>query len=179
MDEIETGVVQTRMRIRPEAPKDLAAVRAVNEAAFGTSTEADIVDTLRGTAQPLVSLVADLDGSVVGHILFSPVTLDAPSGLKLMGLGPMAVLPQHHGQGIGSALVAEGLKHCAALGCDAVVVLGHPDYYPRFGFETASKHGIGSDYDVLDEVFMIKELKPGSLRGVSGKVSYDEAFGCE
>ena len=96
-----------------------------------------------------------------------------------MGLGPMAVFPQHHQQGIGSALVVEGLKHCTALGCDAVVVLGHPAYYSRFGFVTASKHGIASDYDVLDDVFMIKELKPGSLRGVSGKVSYDEAFGCE
>ncbi len=95
----------------------------------------------------------------------------------LMGLGPMAVSPEHQRQGVGTALITEGLRHCAELGCDAVVVLGHPAYYPRFGFVTASKHGISSEYDVLDEVFMIKELKPGSLRGVSGTVSYDEAFG--
>lgn len=165
------------MHIRPEAPSDLAAVRAVNEAAFGTSGEADLVDTLRDKVQPLVSLVADLDGSVVDHILFSPVTLTPGADVMLMGLGPMAVLPEHQRRGIGSALVAEGLKRCAALGCDAVIVLGHPAYYPRFGFVPASRYGISSEYDVLDEVFMLTELRAGSLRGVSGKVSYDEAFG--
>ena len=165
------------MHIRPETPDDLAAVRAVNEAAFGSSAEADLVDALRGKIQPLISLVAELDGLTVGHILFSLISLDAPSELELMGLGPMGVLPQHQRQGIGSALVAEGLKHCAALDCDAVVVLGHPAYYPRFGFVTASKYEISSKYKVPDEVFMIKELKPGSLRGVSGTVSYNEAFG--
>ena len=164
------------MRVRPETPEDFAAVRAVNEAAFGSPAEADLVDTLRGKIQPLVSLVADLDGLVVGHILFSPISLDAPSELKLMGLGPMGVLPKHQRQGIGSALVVAGLKQCEALDCDAVVVLGHPEYYPRFGFVVASSHGISSEYDAPDEAFMIKELTPGSLRGVSGTVSYDEAF---
>ncbi|MDH3509004.1 MAG: N-acetyltransferase [Gammaproteobacteria bacterium] len=164
------------MRIRPEDPSDLAAVHAVNEAAFETSAEADLVDALRGKAQPLVSLVAEVAGSVVGHILFSPVTLAGQSGHMLMGLGPMAVIPQHQRQGIGSALVREGLNRCAALGCEAVVVLGHPAYYPRFGFVPASRYGISSEYDVPDDVFMIMELQPGSLRHVSGEVSYDEAF---
>ena len=164
------------MNVRPEKADDLAAVRAVNEAAFETAAEANLVDALRGTAQPLVSLVAELSGSVVGHILFSPVTLAPQSGLTLMGLGPMAVLPAYQRQGIGSALVSEGLARCKALGCDAVVVLGHPAYYPRFGFVAASRYGIRSEYGVPDDVFMILELRPGSLRGVSGKVSYDEAF---
>jgi putative acetyltransferase len=164
------------MRIRPEDPHDRAAVHAVNEAAFETSAEADLVDALRGKAQPLVSLVAEIAGLVVGHILFSPVTLAGQSGHMLMGLGPMAVIPQHQRQGIGSALVREGLKRCAALGCEAVVVLGHPAYYPRFGFVPASRYGISSEYDVPDDVFMIMELQPGSLWDVSGEVSYDEAF---
>lgn len=164
------------MRIRPEDPNDLAAVHAVNEAAFETSAEADLVDALRGKAQPLISLVAEVAGSIVGHILFSPVKLADQSGHMLMGLGPMAVIPQHQRQGIGSALVREGLNRCAALGCDAVVVLGHPAYYPRFGFVPASRYGVSSEYDVPDDVFMIMELQPGSLRGISGEVSYDEAF---
>jgi len=164
------------MRIRPEDSNDLAAVHAVNEAAFETSAEAELVDALRGKAQPLISLVAEVAGSIVGHILFSPVKLADQSGHMLMGLGPMAVIPQHQRQGIGSALVREGLNRCAALGCDAVVVLGHPAYYPRFGFVPASRYGVSSEYDVPDDVFMIMELQPGSLRGISGEVSYDEAF---
>jgi putative acetyltransferase len=164
------------MHIRPENPDDLAAVHAVNEAAFETSAEADLVDAMRGNAEPLISLVAEVAGSVVGHILFSPMTLADQSEHLLMGLGPMSVLPDHQRRGIGSALVGEGLKRCAELGCDVVVVLGHPTYYPRFGFVPASRYGISSDYDVPDEVFMLIELRPDSLRGVSGQVSYDEAF---
>ena len=164
------------MRIRPEDPNDLAAVHAVNEAVFESAAEADLVDALRGKAQPLISLVAEVAGSVVGHILFSPVKLADQPEHVFMGLGPMAIMPQHQRQGIGSALVREGLNRCAESGCDAVVVLGHPEYYPRFGFVPASRYGISSEYDVPDEVFMIAELQQGSLRGVSGKVSYDEAF---
>jgi putative acetyltransferase len=164
------------MNIRQEEADDLAAVHAVNEAAFETSAEADLVDALRDKVRPLVSLVAEESGSIVGHILFSPVTLSDHSEHMLMGLGPMAVLPQYQRQGIGSALVREGIERCAELGCDAVIVLGHPAYYPRFGFVPASRYGISSEYDVPDDVFMLIELKPGSLRGVSGKVSYDEAF---
>lgn len=164
------------MRIRPEEPEDTVAVRAVNVAAFDTTAEADLVDTLRGNVEPLVSLVAEADGSIVGHILFSPVTLTDQPDFLLMGLGPMAVMPRHQRQGFGSALVRRGLERCAELGCDAVVVLGHPQYYPRFGFVPASKYGMSSQYDVPDDVFMLIELRPGSLRGASGKVSYDEAF---
>jgi len=165
------------MRIRPETTTDRAAVRAVNEAAFGTSVEADLVEAIRSKKTTLVSLVADADGKVVGHILFSPVSMSEQPRLNVMGLGPMAVAPDHQRSGIGSALVREGLKRCKGLGCQAVVVVGHPEYYPRFGFVPAAKHALRSEYDVPAEVFMVVELEAGALTGVSGLVRYDDAFG--
>ena len=165
------------MRIRPESAADRAAVRAVNVAAFGTALEAELVETLRAKGVPLLSLVADVAAGVVGHILFSPVTLEGHSHLRVMGLGPMAVAPQRQRQGIGSALVAEGLEACKRAGCDAVVVLGHAHFYPRFGFVPAARHALRSEYDVPDDVFMVTELMDGSLRGASGLIRYDEAFG--
>ena len=165
------------MRIRSETDADCAAIRAVNVAAFESPAEADIVDALRAKGVELISLVADRGGVVVGHILFSRVSLAGHGEPKLMGLGPMAVLPQHQREGIGSALVREGLIRCKQLGAHAVAVVGHPQYYPRFGFAPASRHGIRCKYDVPDDVFMIAELTRGALRGVSGLILYDEAFG--
>ena len=165
------------MKIRSEQPADIAAVRAVNGAAFETSTEADLVDALRTEAHPIVSLVAEENGAVVGHILFSPVTLLGHADLKVMGLAPMAVLPGQQRQGIGSALVRAGLQRCRELGCDAVVVLGHAGYYPRFGFVPASRFGIASEYDVPEDVFMALEIKRGVLRDKSGTARYHAAFG--
>jgi putative acetyltransferase len=165
-----------RMQIRPEQAEDKAAVRAVNEAAFGTSAEANLVERLHAEASPLVSLVAEEGAAIVGHILFSPVTLSGIPGLQVMGLAPMAVLPDRQRRGIGSLLVAEGLDACRKLGAAAIVVLGHATYYPRFGFVSASRFGISSDYDVPDEVFMALELKPGTLSGRAGEVRYHEAF---
>jgi putative acetyltransferase len=162
--------------IRPEEERDRAAVRAVNVAAFGSSTEADLVDALRARARPLVSLVAEDGGAVVGHILFSPVTLPGRPDLDLMGLAPMAVAPARQRQGIGSALVRAGLERCRQSRVGTVVVLGHPAYYPRFGFVPASRFGIGCEADAPDEAFMAIELSPGCLRGASGKVRYHAAF---
>ena len=164
------------MRVRPEEPADALAIRTVNEAAFESSREADIVEALREKPDGLVSLVAESEGQVLGHILFSPVSLVGNSGLSLLGLGPMAVLPTHQRQGIGSTLVREGLNQCRKMGCSAVVVLGHPEFYPRFGFVPASRYGISCEYDVPEEVFMLSELQPGSLRGARGKIIYNEAF---
>jgi len=164
------------MHIRPERATDTGEVRALNRAAFETSMEATLVDALRERARPIVSLVADAAGSIVGHILFSPVTLSGHGEVTIMGLAPMAVLPARQRQGIGSALVRAGLENCWQLGCDAVVVLGHPGFYPRFGFAPASRFGIGCEYDVPDEVFMALEIEPGVLRGKSGTIRYDAAF---
>jgi putative acetyltransferase len=164
------------MHIRPELRGDIRSIRAVNLTAFETSTEADLVDVLRDQADPCVSLVAEEDGIILGHILFSPATLSAYPELKLMGLAPMAVVPGRQRQGIGSALVHEGLTACTKLGVGAVVVLGHAEYYPRFGFTPASRFGLSCEYDVADDVFMAVELEHGILRGKSGTVSYHPAF---
>jgi putative acetyltransferase len=164
------------VHVRLETRADHAAIRAVNEAAFESPAEADIVDVLRAKGAELVSLVAEREGVVLGHILFSPVSLAGHGELKLMGLGPMAVLPGHQGQGIGSVLVGEGLIRCKQLGAQAVVVVGHPRYYPRFGFAAAGRYGLRCEYDVPDDVFMVAELTRGVLQGVGGLIRYDEAF---
>jgi putative acetyltransferase len=163
-------------RVRLERADDIHAIRAVNLEAFETSLEADLVDALRERAKLILSLVADEDGAIVGHILFSPVSLPGGAETRIVGLAPMAVLQARQRQGIGSALVREGLERCREMGYDAVVVLGHPAYYPRFGFLPASRFGIGCEYDVPDEVFMALELVPGALRGKSGTIRYHPAF---
>lgn len=164
------------MLIRAEEQKDWAAVHAVNSSVFETPAEANLVDALREQAQPVVSLIAEENGAVVGHIMFTPVLLPGHPALKIMGLAPMAVNPQHQRKGIGSALVRAGLERCKQLGFGAVVVLGHPGYYRRFGFSPSARFGIGCEYEVPEEVFMVLELQPGYLRGTSGTLKYHVAF---
>jgi putative acetyltransferase len=173
--------MQSEITIRREKPEDQPSVHEVNSLAFsqafGHAGEADLVDALREEAHPYISLVALLDGSVVGHIFFSPVTIeDEDSRFTAMGLAPMAVLPEHQRRGIGSRLVRQGLEECRRDGHNIVVVLGHPDYYPRFGFEPAAPKGIRSEYDVSDDKFMVAELKPGALADHKGIVKYHAAF---
>lgn len=164
--------------IRTETLEDHGFVRRINELAFGQPNEADLVDALRVNAGPCISLVAVVDEQVVGHIFFSTVSIESKSGsFTAIGLAPMAVLPEHQNQGIGSQLVREGLKACRQLGEEIVVVLGHANYYPRFGFVPASSQGIRSEYDVPDEVFMIAELTAGALNGRRGLVKYHPEFG--
>lgn len=163
--------------VRAETTEDHDAIHRVNELAFGQPNEADLVDALRANAHPHISLVAIVDEQVVGHIFFSPVTIESEAGsFTAMGLAPMAVLPEYQNQGIGSQLVREGLKECQRLGEEIVVVLGHPNFYPRFGFAPASLKGLRSEYDVPDDVFMVLELREGALQVRRGLVKYHAEF---
>jgi len=164
------------MIIRIENKKDLADVQSIHLSAFPEEGESKLVNRLRENARPIISLVAEVDGKLVGHILFSPVTLNSEPSLQLMGLAPMAVLPCQQRQGIGSALVEAGLTQCKLAKCGAVAVLGHPDYYPKFGFKPSTNFAIKSEYDVPAEVFMIVELEKDYLKGCSGTVAYHEEF---
>jgi len=112
----------------------------------------------------------------VGHILFSPVLLSGFPDLKIMGLGPLAVAPKFQCKGIGSALTETGLELCKQLGYGAIIVLGHPGYYPRFGFRPSVLYDITCEYDVPEDVFMVVELQPGYLEGLSGVIKYHPAF---
>jgi putative acetyltransferase len=164
------------MEIRPEREQDQAAVYRLNSSAFATGAEARLVEALRERAYPVVSLVAIVDNQVTGHILFSPVQYSENTDVLIMGLAPMAVAGAARNQGIGSALIASGIEACARLGAGAIVVLGHPGYYPRFGFTPASSYGIGCEYDVPDEAFMAIELTPQFLASRPGTIKYHECF---
>jgi putative acetyltransferase len=164
------------MNIRPERTGDIPGIRAVNLKAFSTSSEADLVELLREQADPIVSLVADDAEDIVGHILFSPVTLVSHPEIRIAGLAPMAVVPARQRQGIGSSLIYEGLTRCKRLGFGCVIVLGHAEYYPRFGFAPASRFGLGCEYEVPDDVFMVLELDQGILQDKAGTIRYHPAF---
>ena len=165
------------LTVRAEAPEDRGAVRRVNELAFGGAGEADLVDALRANEPEHVSLVAEEDGRVVGHILFSPVEVESGAGAwGALGLGPMAVLPERQGRGVGSALVREGLEECLRRGREVIFVLGHADYYPRFGFRPAGPLGLTCEFPAPEENFMVAELRAGALAGRGGLVRYRPEF---
>jgi putative acetyltransferase len=165
-----------QVTIRAEEPHDCDAIRKVNEEAFGDSEAASIVQGLRDRNGQTASLVATLEDRVIGHIFFSPVTIArAPDGFQVVGLGPMSVLPKYQNKGVGSRLVREGLALCKRKGYQLAVVLGHPSFYPRFGFSRASAHGLGNEYGA-DEAFMVVALERGALDEVSGLVKYAPEF---
>ena len=163
--------------IRPETSEDFPHVRRVNELAFGQPSEADLVEALRQAGVESLSLVAE-DEAVVGHILFTPVVIES-AGRKIIGMGlaPMAVLPDRQREGIGSQLVRRGLQLLRERGCPFVVVVGHPGYYPRFGFEPASKLGLVSQWQGMpDAAFMAVILDANAMAGVTGVARYREEF---
>jgi putative acetyltransferase len=162
--------------IRPETAADHEAIRRVNRLAFGQDAEARLVDALRAGGFDRVSLVAEKDGQVVGHIMFSDLPIISDGGaIAALSLAPMAVLPEFERQGIGSALVRRGLGLCREQGHRIVVVLGHPDFYPRFGFSSKLAERLESPYSGGPS-FMAAELVPGALGGVVGKVVYPPPF---
>ncbi|GAB2935067.1 GNAT family N-acetyltransferase [Rheinheimera gaetbuli] len=162
--------------VRAETKTDFAAVAELTLTAFNNTTEAQLIACLRQQCSNCISLVAERHGQIVGHVMFSPATLDNAPGVKLMALAPMAVRKVIQNQGIGSALVRAGLELCKKHDIAAVVVLGHPAYYPRFGFSPASRFNISGPWQAPDSSFMLLELKPGALKGKSGRVQYHPAF---
>ena len=162
--------------IRPESIEDLQSIWHVNQSAFEGDAEANLVDALRDGGFVEVSIVAEVDGKVVGHILFSRVAIVTKVGtVDALSLAPMAVLPSHQRQGIGTKLVESGLAACREQGHRIVVVLGHPEFYPRFGFSTELAIQIESPFGG-GEAWMAMELSEDSLSGIEGRIEYSPPF---
>jgi putative acetyltransferase len=167
------------IQIRAERSGDEEAIRQINDAAFKGDNESKLVDAIRNSELfvPELSLVAAAEGKLIGHILLSIVYINSDEGeIPTLALAPMAVVPEQQNKRIGSMLVEEGLKKAKDQGFEHAVVLGHPEFYPRFGFVSASTKGIEAPFLVPDEVFMAIELKEGSLDQIKGKIVYPPAF---
>jgi putative acetyltransferase len=165
------------MNIREERSEDIAAIRSVNIEAFGRAQEANLIEMLRTNGGILLSLVAPNEDQIVGHLLYSPVT--AGSGEKKIagaGLGPMAVLPEYQRRGIGAKLIEFGTSRLKQSGCPFIVVLGHAEYYPRFGFRPASQYRLKCEWKVPDNAFMALVLDESKIRRLSGFAKYREEF---
>jgi len=168
--------------IRPERPEEKSVIWGINRLAFGGESEPNLVDKIRESTGfiPQLSLVALRRGQIIGHILFSLIEIasdDRPDQpMPALALAPMAVHPDFQNQGVGSALVRRGLEVSRDLGHAVVVVVGHPEYYPRFGFSSARAKGLEAPFPVPDEAFLAIELVPGSLQGIKGMVVYPSAF---
>jgi putative acetyltransferase len=162
--------------IRKEEPKDRDAVHQLNLIAFENGPEAALVDQLRASCKEYLSFIAVENGSVIGHILFTPATVEDCSAVG-MGLAPMSVLPSQQRKGVGSRLVQYGLEFLRNAGCPFVIVLGHPGYYPRFGFELASKYQLRSQWEgVPDDAFMIVVFDNGVVPKTGGIARYRDEF---
>ena len=161
--------------IRAEDLADFPSIREVNRLAFGGDAEARLVDALRAGGYVRLSLVAVVDGEIAGHILFSRLPILTANGVvESLALAPLAVHPSRQRCGIGSALVREGLRICAEQGHRIVVVLGHREYYPRFGFSPRLAEQLEAPF--RGDSFMALELAPNAMSGVFGRVEYPEPF---
>jgi len=164
------------VQIREERPADAAAVRRVNERAFGRTNEADLVEAVRSAGATLLSLVAEDEGEVVGHLLFSLATAEGPAGIQAaVALGPMSVPPDLQRKGIGQELVRDGLERLRAAGHRLVVLVGHPNYYPQFGFQPGERFGLRWEVEAPAGVFQVLELVPGGA-GRGGVVRFRPEF---
>ena len=168
--------MNSSIQIRQAKSQDYATIFGLLTTAFDSAAEAKLVEELQAADGIVVSLVAEAAGIIVGHIIFSEVTLSGNPGLKITGLAPVAVLPDFQRRGIGQALIEAGIEACTEKGYDATVVLGHPDYYPRFGFRPSTEFGFKSVYEVPDEAFMALELSPDALSNAHGVINYHAAF---
>jgi putative acetyltransferase len=149
----------------------------VNIQAFDRTEEADVIDKLRENCSDLLSLVAVRQNEIVGHILFSPAIVEGEDRTtRGMGLAPVAVRPDCQRRGIGSELIRAGIAELKSRRCPLVIVLGHPQYYPRFGFERASLYGIRSEWQVPDEAFMILTLNESETGKIAGVAKYRPEF---
>lgn len=170
-------MIQNDILTRPEVSADTSSIRRVNTQAFGRPFEANLVDILRRHGQVVKSMIAEVDGEVVGHVILTQTTLmPTVPGLRMLGLGPVAVLPEFQRQGIGSTLIMEAIRQATSEGWHAIAVLGDPGYYTRFGFVQASGFGLGCEFRVPAESFMVLELQPGTLPGLRGVVRYQPEF---
>ncbi len=166
-----------RYEVRSETPSDWARVDEIEKAAFGRSNEAQLVEIVRAEADPCLSLVAARNRELVGHVLFSPVSIEgAAEAPPICALGPLAVWPDHQGEGVGSALIQDGLRECVALGWQAVFLLGDPAYYSRFGFQLAAPQDFHYESERFDPAFQMIELVPGVMSPWRGRVHYHDAF---
>lgn len=162
--------------VRPEQPGDATAIREVLVASFNGPAEADLVARLRRHDDTLI-LVAEVDGEIAGCLVFSTVTATGRGKRPVVaGLGPLAIAPPWQGQGVGTLLMNRGIEACGQRGVEVLVVVGHPDYYHRFGFEPAHLRGITCKWVVPEDAFMVKELRPGALARSAGRVEYRPEF---
>jgi len=164
---------------RGETAGDEEGIGRVNDLAFGQPNEGRLVTALRTKPEfkRELSLVAELDGSIIGHILFFPVQIrTVDDHFPGLSLAPLAIIPKYQNMGIGGTLILKGLKTARNLGYTAAFVLGHPDYYPRFGFTRASEWGIYCPFPAPDDAFMAIELTEGALEGIRGTVIFPEEY---
>ena len=172
------------INIREEEMKDYKEVEKVVEESFKTAEftdndEHNLVNRLRKSKEFIkeLSLIAEDKNRIIGHVLITKALINGENkSYETLALAPLSVLPEYQKSGIGKKLMNRGIERAKELGYKSIVVLGHESYYPKFGFEKASKYGVKPPFEVPDEAYMILELVPGGLNGVSGIVEYSKAF---